>query len=88
MSLVHMAVLVIKKEISAVLDTLKDAGVTALVVDVKGSSGYTMYPSNYTREMTTRDGKTRLSDYVPFVISEAKKKRVKGVSFYGYFCGW
>ncbi|SMG40588.1 alpha amylase family protein [Sphingobacterium psychroaquaticum] len=66
-----------KKEISAVLDTLKDAGVTALVVDVKGSSGYTMYPSNYTREMTTRDGKTRLSDYVPFVISEAKKRGLK-----------
>lgn len=66
-----------KTEIQGVLDTLKDAGVTGLVVDVKGSSGLTMYPSSYTGELTTRDGKTRLSDYVPFMISEAKKRGFK-----------
>ena len=66
-----------KDEITSILDTLKDAGVTGLVVDVKGSSGYTMYPSAYTGEMTTRDGKTRPTDYVPFVISQAKSRGFK-----------
>src|SRR5690606_23549617 len=52
-----------KDEIIGVLDTLQDAGVTGLVIDVKGSSGYTMYPSAYTSEVTTRDGKTKPADY-------------------------
>lgn len=66
-----------KEGIKEILDILKDAGTTGLVVDVKGSSGYTMYPSAYTGEMTERDGKTRLSDYVPFLISEAKSRGLK-----------
>lgn len=66
-----------KEGIVEILDMLEDVGVTGLVVDVKGSSGYTMYPSDYTGEMTERDGKTRLSDYVPFLISEAKKRKFK-----------
>lgn len=51
-----------KEGITEIMDILQDAGVTGLVVDVKGSSGYTMYPSSYTGEMTERDGKTRLVD--------------------------
>lgn len=66
-----------REGITEILDILEDAGVTGLVIDVKGSSGYTMYPSNYTREMTERDGKMRLEDYVPFMISEAKKRNFK-----------
>ncbi|PRD47354.1 family 10 glycosylhydrolase [Sphingobacterium haloxyli] len=66
-----------KEGIIEVLDILEDVGVNGLVVDVKGSSGYTMYPSNYTGEMTERDGKTRLSDYIPFMIAEAKKRNFK-----------
>ena len=66
-----------KEGITEIMDILQDAGVTGLVVDVKGSSGYTMYPSSYTGEMTERDGKTRLVDYIPFMISEAKKRNFK-----------
>ncbi len=66
-----------RNQIREVLDILKDAGVTGLVVDVKGSAGYTMYPSAYTGEITARDGKTRLTDYVPFMISEAKSRGFK-----------
>ncbi len=66
-----------KEGIIEILDILEDVGVTGLVVDVKGSSGYTMYPSDYTGEITERDGKTRLSDYIPFLISEAKKRKFK-----------
>ena len=63
-----------KTEIVKILDVLKDCGVTGLVVDVKPSSGLTMYPSAYAKEFTTFDGKTRPVDYVDFLISEAKKR--------------
>lgn len=66
-----------KESIKEILDILKDAGVTGLVVDVKGSSGLTMYPSNFTEELVTRDGKTRPADYVSFMVSEAKKRGLK-----------
>ncbi len=66
-----------KDGIVEIMDILEDVGVTGLVIDVKGSSGYTMYPSAYTGEMTERDGKTRLADYIPFMISEAKKRNFK-----------
>lgn len=66
-----------KEEIKNILNTLKSIGVTGLVLDVKGSTGYTMYPSAYTEQMTTLDGKTRPDDYVEFVISEAKKRNLK-----------
>ncbi|MGV3509733.1 MAG: alpha amylase family protein [Sphingobacteriaceae bacterium] len=66
-------------KIRRTLDTLKQVGVTGLVVDVKGSSGFTMYPSNYTKQLTTLDGKTFTPgvDYVGFMIEEAKKRGFK-----------
>ncbi|MFC3196096.1 alpha amylase family protein [Parapedobacter deserti] len=66
-----------KDEARAVLDTLKDCGVTGLVIDVKNSSGWTMYPSAYTDEVKTLDGKNRLDDYVPFMIAEARERGFK-----------
>lgn len=66
-----------KKEITKILDTLKDIGVTSLVLDVKGSTGYTMYQSAHAKEMVSLDGKTKPSDYVPFIISEAKQRGLK-----------
>jgi len=65
--------------IRTVLDTLKQVGVTGLVIDVKGSSGYTAYPSAYTSEIRTMDGKTITEgvDYVGFMIEEAKKRNFK-----------
>ncbi|MFA4869000.1 MAG: family 10 glycosylhydrolase [Pedobacter sp.] len=66
-------------KIRRVLDTLKQVGVTGLVLDVKGSNGYTMYPSNYSIQVTTLDGKsfTPGVDYVGFMIEEAKKRNFK-----------
>lgn len=66
-------------KIRRVLDTLKQVGVTGLVLDVKGSNGYTMYPSNYSIQVTTLDGKTFTPgvDYVGFMIQEAKKRNFK-----------
>ena len=66
-----------KEEIVKILDILKDCGVTGLVIDVKPSSGYTMYKSNYAKEFTTLDGKTKPEDYVEFLIAEAKKRQMK-----------
>lgn len=66
-----------KTEISKILDTLKDCGVTGLVIDVKPTSGNTMYASSFANEFTTLDGKTKPSDYVEYVISEAKKRNLK-----------
>ena len=61
------------------LDTLRDVGVNSLVIDVKGSTGFTMYPSAYTKQLTTMDGKSLPAgvDYVDFIISEAKKRQFK-----------
>ena len=66
-------------QIRRTLDTLKEVGVTGLVIDVKGSTGYTMYPSDYTRQLTTLDNKTFTPgvDYVGFMIEEAKKRNFK-----------
>src|SRR5690606_31938681 len=66
-----------KTEIVKILDILKDCGVTRLVVDVKPSTGYTMYKSAHTKEFTTQNGKTKPADYVDFVIAEAKKRNMK-----------
>ncbi|WP_315817099.1 alpha amylase family protein [Paraflavitalea speifideaquila] len=62
-----------------VLDTLQESGVTGLVIDVKGSSGYTMYPSAYTKQLTTFDGKSLPAnvDYVGYMIKEARKRNFK-----------
>ncbi|MEX6686497.1 family 10 glycosylhydrolase [Danxiaibacter flavus] len=66
-------------QIKTVLDTLKMVGVTGLVIDVKGSSGYTMYPSAYAKQVTSLDGKSLPAgvDYVGFMIKEAKKRSFK-----------
>lgn len=66
-----------KDGISKILDTLQDCGVTGLVIDVKPSSGNTMYASNYAKEFISLDGKSKPLDYVEYVISEAKKRNMK-----------
>lgn len=65
--------------IKTVLDTLKQVGVNGLVVDVKGSSGYTMYPSAIAKQITTLDGKsiTPGVDYVGYMLQEARKRGFK-----------
>ncbi|WP_084291130.1 family 10 glycosylhydrolase [Pedobacter nyackensis] len=65
--------------IKKTLDTLKEVGVTGLVLDVKGSNGYTMYPSNYSTHLTSMDGKTFTVgvDYVGFMVAQAKKRNLK-----------
>jgi len=65
--------------IKTTLDTLKEVGVTGLVIDVKGSSGYTMYPSQYSKQITSQDGKTIPAgvDYVGYIIKEARKRNFK-----------
>lgn len=62
-----------------VLDTLQESGVTGLVIDVKGSSGYSMYPSAYTKEIRSLDGKKIPDnvDYVGYMIREARKRNFK-----------
>ena len=66
-------------KISLTLDTLKSVGVTGLVLDVKMSTGYTMYPSQYSTHVTSMDGKTFTPnvDYVTFMIAAAKKRKMK-----------
>lgn len=66
-------------QIKLILDTLKTIGVTGLVIDVKGSSGYTMYPGSYTKHLTSFDGKSLPAnvDYVDFMLKEAKKRSFK-----------
>lgn len=66
-------------ELKKVLDTLKESGVTGLVIDVKGSTGYTMYPSAYTKQLTSMDGKSLPAgvDYVGYMIKEARKRSFK-----------
>ena len=66
-----------KNEIVKILDILKDCGVTGLVIDVKPSTGHTMYASQYNKELTTMSGKNKLVDYVEFIIAEAKKRQMK-----------
>lgn len=66
-------------KIKLVLDTLKMVGVNGLVIDVKGSSGYTMYASAYTKQSITQDGYTVTPgvDYVGYMIQEARKRSFK-----------
>ncbi len=61
------------------LDTVKSVGVTSLIVDVKASSGYTIYPSSYSKQLTSLDGKTFQPgvDYLAYMITEAKKRQLK-----------
>lgn len=61
------------------LDTLKNIGVTGLVLDVKGSAGYTMYPSAYATQFTSLNGKSLQPgvDYVGFMVKEARKRSFK-----------
>ncbi|WP_164111162.1 MULTISPECIES: alpha amylase family protein [Sphingobacterium] len=66
-----------KEQIKGILDKLKDAGTTGLVIDVKPSSGYLMYASQYAPEFKALDGKNKPADYVEFVLSEAKKRGFK-----------
>ncbi|MGF1925102.1 MAG: family 10 glycosylhydrolase, partial [Bacteroidia bacterium] len=65
--------------IKTTLDTLKEVGVTGLVLDLKGSSGYTMYQSNYSPQVTSQDGKSLPAgvDYAGYFIKEAKKRNFK-----------
>ena len=66
-------------KIRRTLDTLKEVGVTGLVIDVKGSTGFTMYPSTYTKQLTSLDGKSLPADvdYVEFMVNEARKRQFK-----------
>lgn len=66
-------------QIKAVLDSLKEVGVTGLVIDVKGSSGFTMYPSNIAKQLTSLDGKSLPEgvDYVSYMIQESRKRNFK-----------
>jgi uncharacterized lipoprotein YddW (UPF0748 family) len=66
-------------EIKKILDTLKSVGVNSLVLDVKGSSGFTMYPSSYTKQVTSMDGKSLPVgvDYVDFFVKAAKARNFK-----------
>ncbi|MFT3824356.1 MAG: alpha amylase family protein [Chitinophagaceae bacterium] len=66
-------------KIKLMMDTLKNVGVTGVVIDVKGSSGYTMYPSAYAKQITSLNGKSITDgvDYVGFMIAEARKRNFK-----------
>lgn len=66
-------------QIRRTLDTLKEVGVNSLVIDVKGSTGFTMYPSAYSKQIKTMDGKALPAgvEYVDFIISEAKTRGFK-----------
>lgn len=66
-------------QIRKTLDTLKNVGVTGLVLDVKGSAGYTMYPSAYTTQYSSIGGIsfTPNVDYVAFMVDEAHKRNLK-----------
>src|ERR1044072_1244521 len=66
-------------QIRKTLDTLKNVGVTGLVLDVKGSAGYTMYPSAYTTQYSSIGGIrfTPNVDYVAFMVEEAHKRNFK-----------
>lgn len=66
-------------QIRKTLDTLKDVGVNTLVIDAKGSTGFTMYPSAYSKQITSMDGKSLPAgvDYVDFMVKEAKARQFK-----------
>lgn len=66
-------------QIKATLDTLKEVGITTLVVGVKSASGYTIYPSNFTKKIVSQNGKSFPAnvDYLAFMTREAKKRNLK-----------
>jgi uncharacterized lipoprotein YddW (UPF0748 family) len=66
-------------QIRATLDTMKQVGITGIVLDVKGSSGHTMYDSQYADNAFVKEGKHLPAgvDYVGFMIAEAKKRKMK-----------
>jgi len=66
-------------KIRATLDTMKQVGITGIVLDVKGSSGYTMYDSQYADNAFVKEGKRMPAgvDYVAFMIAEAKRRNMK-----------
>ncbi|SKA41561.1 protein of unknown function [Chitinophaga eiseniae] len=61
------------------LDTLQQIGITALVVDVKESSGHTVFPSAFTGKVASRNGKSLPSnaDYLDFIVKTAKARNMK-----------
>lgn len=66
-------------ELKKVLDTLKQVGVNGLVVDVKGSSGFTMYPSSIAKQITSLDGKSLPAnvDYAAYMLKQARERGFK-----------
>ena len=61
-----------KEQISQTLDSVKSIGITGLVVDVKGSSGYTNYPSSIARQLTSLEGESLPEgmDYLAHMVEE------------------
>lgn len=61
------------------LDTLQQIGITALVVDVKESSGHTVFPSAYTSKVASHNGKSLPAgvDYLDFMVKTAKERKMK-----------
>lgn len=66
-----------KDDIKLILDSLKIVGVNGLILDVKHSSGLTLYDSDYTQKLTTHNGYTMLPDYVDFMVNEARAREMK-----------
>ena len=65
-----------KNTIKIILDSLKTVGVTGLVVDIKHSTGYTLYDSNYTGMLSSLNGLNLPDNYVQFMIDEAKARKL------------
>ena len=65
--------------IKLTLDTMRTVGFNEIVLDVKGSAGYTMYPSAYAKSFTSLDGRSLPPnfDYVDFMVREAHKRSFK-----------
>lgn len=63
-----------KDEIKIILDSLKTVGVTGIVVDVKHSTGYTLYPSAHTKLQSTYNGQNLPENYVQFMVDQAKER--------------
>jgi uncharacterized lipoprotein YddW (UPF0748 family) len=61
------------------IDTLQSVGITSLVVDVKESSGHTVFQSAYTSKVGSHNGKTLPPgvDYLDFMLKTAKARNMK-----------
>jgi len=68
-----------KELISKTLDTIKSVGITGLIVDVKGSSGYVNYQSNIAPILTSMGGNSMPPDmdYLAYMIEEGHKRDLK-----------